>query len=46
LRHTLAVLPGIQHLNSTLVMRHVVTDVSCPPELGAISRVLRQDRRI
>jgi hypothetical protein len=28
--HTLAVLPGIQRLNSTLVMKHVVTDSPLP----------------
>jgi len=28
--HTLAVLPGIQRLNPTLVMKHVVTDRPVP----------------
>jgi hypothetical protein len=28
--HTLAVLPGIQRLNYTLVMKHVVTDRPLP----------------
>jgi hypothetical protein len=43
--HMLAVLPGIQRLNSTLVMRHVVTDRPLPARAWRISRVLRQDRR-
>jgi hypothetical protein len=43
-RQALAVLPGIERFNSTLVRKHVVTDAACRLELGAISRVSRQDR--
>src|SRR5690348_14897746 len=42
--HALAVLAGIERFNSTLVRKHAVTDAACRPELGAISRVSRQDR--